>query len=289
MTVKVVTDSTADLPPSLTQGLGITVVPLTVHFGKEAFQDGVDLSTEEFYRRLVRSKALPKTAAPSAGLFTEAYAKLAAQCHGIISIHISAKLSGTYDAALLGRKSVNFPIEVVDSLSTSMGVGLLAVMAAKAAQAGADLAQIKEMVLQAVPRAHLLGMVDTLEYLLKGGRIGKAEAFMGARLNIKPLLTVRQGETFPLERVRTRPKAVEELCKLAKELSPAQEMAVLHNTTPEDGEKLAEILSPVFPKDKIYRARFGPVMGTHIGPGALGIALIQQEKIGQAGAEPLGK
>jgi DegV family protein with EDD domain len=279
MTVRVVTDSTSDLPPQVAQELGITVVPLYVHFGTEVYKDGIDLSADEFYRRLIQGQVLPTTSAPSAGVFTQVYNQLAAETDEIVSIHISAKLSGTYDSALLGKESVgrDCHIEVIDSLSTSMGCGLLAVAAAKEARKGANLEQITAMLRQTIPRAHLFGLVDTLDYLYKGGRIGKVQALLGTALNVKPIITVKEGEAHPLKRVRTRPKAIEEMCKLAKELLPFREVAILHSTTPQEAEKLAERLADLFPLQRIYRSRFGPVMGTYVGPGALGIALIREE------------
>lgn len=278
MTVRVVTDSTSDIPHHLAQELNITVIPLFVHFGTEVFRDNVDISTEDFYQRLKRSSVLPKTSVPPVGTFTEVYTKLSVETDAIISIHISAKLSGTYDAALLGKKSVEGKcrIEVVNSLNASMSLGLLAVIAAKAAKQGGTLDEISDLVRQSIPQAHLFGMVDTLEYLQKGGRIGQAEALMGTALNIKPILTIKEGETFPLKRVRSRPKAIDELCNLVKEHSPLKEMAILHSTTPDEAEKLAQRLAPLFPREKMLRASFGPVLGTYVGPGSLGIALVQQ-------------
>lgn len=279
MAVRIVTDSTSDIPLPLAQELNITVIPLFVHFGTEVFRDSVDLSPDEFYRRLKRGGVLPKTSVPPVGAFTETYSKLAGETDAILSIHISAKLSGTYDAAILGKKSVagKCRIEVIDSWNTSMALGLLAILAARAAREGASLEEISQMVHHNIPRAHLFGMVDTLEYLQKGGRIGSAEALMGTALNIKPILTVKEGETFPLKRVRSRSKAIDELCNLAQEHSPVKEMAILHSTTPDEAEKLAGRLDALFPKEKIPRARFGPVLGTYVGPGSLGIALIEQE------------
>ncbi len=278
MAVKVVTDSTADLPLTVAQELGITVVPLFVHFGTEVYRDGTELGADEFYRRLVHGNILPKTSAPPSGLFTKVYRKLGAESEGVISIHISHKLSATYESALLGRQALggDYHVEVIDSLNASMALGLLVILAAKAAQAGANLKEVTELVQQAIPQSHLIGLVDTLEYLHKGGRIGKAQAFLGTALSIKPLLTIRGGETYPIKRVRTRSRAIDELCKLARGFQPFKEMATLSSSAPEEAEMLTERLASLFPKNKIYRARFGPILGTYVGPGSLGIGFIKE-------------
>ena len=278
MSVKIVTDSTSDLPVEVAQELGITVVPLYVHFGEEVFRDGVDLATDEFYRRLVTSPALPTTSAPSPGTFSEVYSRLAKEGQAIFSIHISSKLSATWGVARLGSEGLDCPIQIVDSQSTSMGCGLLAIVAAKAVRDGASLEEVSTLVEQTIPRAHLFGLLDTLEYLHKGGRIGKAQAFLGTMLKVKPVLTVRDGEVLPLERVRSRAKAIDRMCQIIEGFGPFSEIAILHNTTPEEAEALAQRLEPLFPRERMYSAKFGPVMGTYVGPGTLGVALIQGER-----------
>ncbi|MDP6495513.1 MAG: DegV family protein, partial [Dehalococcoidia bacterium] len=215
------------------------------------------------------------TAAPAPGVFSEVYGKLLKEGHEILSIHISSKLSGTYDSAVLGRKEQagDGAIEIVDSLSVSMGIGLLAVVAARAAKEGSSLADVAIMVRKKMDELHLLGALDTLEYLHKGGRLGKAQALLGSLLNFKPLITVR-GEVQPIGRVRTRVKAVNRLYELAQDFGHIDEMAVLHSTTPEDMEALADRLAPLVPGKKIFRARFGPVLGTYTGPGILAVAFL---------------
>jgi DegV family protein with EDD domain len=279
MTVKVVTDSTSDIPPEVAQELGITVVPLFIHFGNEVYQDGIDLSADEFYRRLVAEPKLPKTSAPPSNVLMETYERLAAESDEIISIHISTKLSATYNSALIGKRGVKVGcrVEVIDSFSASIGLGLLVITAAKAALTGADLDQITAMITQTISRTHYFGMVDTLEYLHKGGRIGKAQAFLGSLLNIKPLLAVRDGEVYPLERVRSRSKAIARLCELVAEFHGIKEMAIAHATTPDELEALAERLAPLFPQGEIYKSRCGSTIGTYLGPGCLTVALIEAE------------
>ncbi len=279
MAVKVVTDSTSDIPAEVARELEIAVVPLYLHFGNEVYQDGVDLSADEFFHKLVTAPELPKTSAPSAGAFMETYERLATETNEIISIHISTKLSATYNAASLGKRGMEAPcrVEVVDSLSASIGLGLLAITAAKAALAGANLGEITATISQAIPRTYYFGMLDTLEYLYKGGRIGKAQAFLGSMLNVKPLLTLRDGEAYPLERVRGRPKALAKLCELVEKFHHVKEMAIAHTTTSEELEALAIRLSSLFPADQTYKSRCGATMGTYLGPGALTVAVIEDE------------
>jgi len=180
VSVKIVTDSTADLPPEVAQGFGITVVPLHIHFGHEVFEDGVNISKDEFYRRLTSEPELPKTSAPSAGAFTEAYNRLAGETNEILSLHISHKLSATYNSATMGKDGVTADcrISVIDTLSTSMGLALLAIRAAKLARTGATLDEVAADAESALLRTKFFGVVDTLEYLNKGGRIGKASSFL---------------------------------------------------------------------------------------------------------------
>jgi len=199
MTVKIVTDSTADLPAQLAEELGITVVPVYLRFGDKVYRDRVDMSEDEFYQKLVESPIHPTTSQPTPADFTEVYQKLSQEADGIVSIQVTSKLSGTYNSALQGREiaGVRCHIEVVDSLSTSMGLGLIAMAAARLAEVGESLQTVVEEVRQSIPHIHMLGVFDTLKYLLRGGRISKAKALLGSVLNVKPLITMRNGELFP--------------------------------------------------------------------------------------------
>lgn len=276
MTVRIVTDSTSDLPQEVAEELGITVVPLNVHFDMDTYRDGVDIGADEFYKRLITSSTLPKTSAPAPGIFIDSYQKLAGEAEAIISIHISSKLSGTHEAAQAAQRDLagECRIEVINSESVSMGLGLLAIAAAKAAKAGATAEEVVKLIQEAIPRVHLVGALDTLEFLAKGGRVGKANAWIGSLLSIKPLISVRDGEVVPLERVRTRSKAIERLHKLLKERLPAKEIGVMYSTDAEEAEKLAEHLGELFPQQPVYLSRFGPVLGTYMGPGCLAAAAI---------------
>jgi DegV family protein with EDD domain len=276
MSVRIVTDSTSDLPRDVVEELGITVVPLNVHFDMDTYRDGVDIDAEEFYKRLITSSTLPKTSAPAPGVFIDSYRKLAGEVEAIVSIHISSKLSGTYESAQAAQRDLagECRIEVINSESVSMGLGLLAITAAKAAKAGATAEEIVKLVRESIPRVHLVGALDTLEFLAKGGRVGKASAWIGSLLSIKPLISVRDGEVVPLDRVRTRSKSLERFHQLLKEHLPAKELGVMYSTDVEEAEKLAEHLKELFPQQPVYLARFGPVLGTYMGPGCLAAAAI---------------
>lgn len=274
MPVCVVTDSTADLPPEVASSLGIVVVPLNVHFGTETFLDGVTITPDAFYDRLRRERQLPKTTQPSIGTFLEVYQRHA-NPSGILSLHISSKISGTYNAACQAAREIGgqCPIQVVDTLQASLALGLVVIAAARAVQAGASLEQATQVARQSAARCHLFGVLDTLEYLEKGGRIGKAAAFLGSVLQVKPILTLKEGEAYPVERVRTRRRALERLVEIARQYAPLAQLAVAHSTTPDEAQALAEQLLPIAPHHGIVMGRFGAVLGTYLGPGALGIAL----------------
>ncbi len=278
MTVKIVTDSSADLPAPLVQELGITVVPLYVRFGEEVYRDRVDISEDEFYQRLLRDPIHPSTIQPTPQDFANVYQKLSLEADGIVSIHISAKLSGTCNSALQGKEMIEkgCPIEVVDSQVTSMGLGLIDIAAATVAKAGGDLPAVVEEVKQAIPNIHLLFLLDTLEYLLRGGRIGQAKALLGSILNVKPVLTFKDGEVVPTGQVRSRAKGIDRLFDFIKSASNVQDLAVVYNTTPDEAQTLGERIGNIFAKEQIKLARVGPMLGVHTGPGAL--AVVFREK-----------
>ena len=205
MAVKVVTDSTSDLPLELAESLGITVVPCNVNFGTETFKDGVDLSAEEFYERLINGSQFPSTSQPSPGDFIETYERVEEDADGIVSVHVSAGLSGTYNSAIQAKEqaSVKCPIEVVDSYQASCGLGVVAIAAAQEGGKGANLEAVAETARSAADRAELFFLLDTLEYLQKGGRIGKARALVGTVLKIKPMIVLRDGVVHELGKART--------------------------------------------------------------------------------------
>ncbi len=272
--VRVVTDSTADLPLELAQRWGIVVVPLNLHFGQQVYRDGVDLSADAFYQKLVASPSLPTTSQPSIGAFLETYHLLVEQGDQVVSVHISSKLSGTYNSALRARQELpaSAQLETVDSQQGSMGLGLIVLQAARAAAQGGSLEQVVRVAKEAIGRVHFFGLVDTLEYLQKGGRIGKAQAFLGALLRVKPLITCREGEVHPLERAHSRARGVQRLEELVRELAPVQDLGVIHSTTPDEAHALAGRLRSLTAGDVVV-SQVGPVVGTYLGPGVLGVAV----------------
>lgn len=278
MPVKIVTDSTADIPADLVQQLGIEVVPLKVRFGTQEFLDGVDLSSEEFYQRLVDGPTLPTTSQPSVGEFTDVYQRVSADSDGILSIHLTSKLSGTYNSAIQAAEQANIdcPMEIIDSLQVSMAVGLVVLAAARAAASGASLEELTALAKDAASRAEFFVMLDTLEYLQKGGRVGGAMALIGGLLSIKPMIILREGEVQALAKERTRRRGIARLIRTAQEFGPVEDMSVLHSTTPDEAQTLAENLAGLMPEGRQpIISRAGSVIGTYAGPGALGVALLK--------------
>jgi len=271
MPVKIVTDSGADLPEELAKELGITVVPIYVRFGEEVYRDRVTITEDEFYERLTHDPVHPSTTQPGPQDFLEAYQKLSADADGIVSIHISGKLSGTCNSALMARDMLEggCPVEVVDSETLSMSVGLIAIAAAEMAKAGESMDKIVEAVKKAVPETYLFFLLDTLEYLKRGGRIGKAKALLGSILSVKPMLTIKDGELVPAGQARTRAKGIDKLFDFVENAGNIKDLAVVYNTTPDEAQVLAERLGSVFDKEKIRMARVGPGLGVHGGPGAI--------------------
>jgi DegV family protein with EDD domain len=274
-----VTDSTADLTPEMAEELGVTIVPLQVIFGNEAYREGVDITTEEFYERLVKSRQLPTTSAPSVGDFQEVYERLLKEVDSIVSIHIGGKLSATVQAAQTAKQSLAKPerIEIVDSQAISLGMGFVIMEAVEAARAGAKLTEVKAAAENAVQRFHARFMLDTLEYVRRGGRIGRARFYLGTLLSVKPILSLREGELYPEERVRTRARGLERMIQWAVRHQNVRRAAVGHATTPDEAESIAERLAMAFPNVKVHLIRFGPVLGTHSGPGIVGVGFMEGE------------
>jgi len=276
MPVKIVTDSVADLPPQVAQELGITIVPLHVRFGDQVYRDGIDLTTEQFYQRLVHSEILPVTSVPSPGDFVEAYDKLAEEADEILVITLTAKLSGTHEVAL---QSVDLMkrkcrVEIVDSQWAVMAQGFIVIAAARAAQAGASLDEVLNVTHHNMKRVDMRAAFDTLEYLKRGGRIGKAQALLGSMLKFNPIITMKDGVVEPAGRPRSRAKAIDRLHDFAASFSHVEEIAVEDAACPDDAELLVERLGSIFPRERIYRSRTTPVIGTHTGPGLLLVAVL---------------
>ncbi len=281
MPVRIITDSTADIPPQVAAEYGIRVMPLYVHFGNEVYRDGIDLKPDEFYPRLVANKTLPTTSTVAPVEFAQMCDELSKETNEILAITLSSKLSATYDVALQGRdlrKDKKCRVEVLDSKLFSMALGLVVIGAARRAREGASLDDVVESAKGLYSRIHVRMTFDTLEYVRKGGRIGAAEAFMGRMLDVKPILTLKDGMATPVVRRRTRAKAIEYLRKFAASFDSIAELAVAYTTTPEDAVGLINDLDDVFPKERVYLSVIGPVLGTHLGPGALGIAVVEPER-----------
>lgn len=278
--VKIVTDTTSDLPPQLAQELGVSIVPLLVRFGTETYRDGVDINTEDFYRRLTESNVLPTTSAPGPGVFAELFTSLARETDEILAIMLSEKYSVIHESACQGKDMVkaNCRIEVIDSMSAIGGEMLLVLSAAKAAQKGASLEQISDMVKKAIPRTHVRMSFDTLEYLKRGGRIGKAQALLGSLLKINPIVGIKDGETFPYGRVRSRAQAMDFLVNFVKGFPKIEGLVIEDATTPDELEMLAERIGNAFPKERTYQAKVGSVVGTHVGPHVLAVSVLEAEQ-----------
>ena len=275
MTVKVVVDSTSDIPAQLAKEWDITVVPAYVVFGDKSYRDRLDISEDEVYTKLDHDSVFPTTSVPSPQNFADVYNKLADETDEIISIHVTSRESGVYNSALLGKGLVNEKchIEVIDSLSVAMSYGILAIAAAREAKAGASLEKVAEVVRQSIPRMHLLLVLDTLKYVVRGGRVGKGYGLLGSVLRVKPLLTMRDGKLMLAGVARTRAKAIKRLYDFVESFPQVSEVAVSYTTSKEEAEALAEQIKANFPDIPLYFTRVGPVLGTHAGPGAMGVAV----------------
>jgi DegV family protein with EDD domain len=276
--VKLITDSIADLPPEVVKDLGITVIPMYVHFGTDTYKDKVDLTAEEFYHKLETTSVLPKTSAPSPGLFAKVFDEVAESCDEILAIFISRKFSATYDAALQGMSLMKRKcrIEVIDSKLAIMGQGLLVIEAAKKALAGASLNELLDMVSETIPKIHVRVSFDTLKYLAMGGRVANIQALMGSILKMNPVLGIKNGEAFPFARVRSRTKSIEWLYKFTTSCQKVKALAVEYGTDTAEGRALAKRITSVFPGIPIYISNISPVIGTHTGPGAISITVLEE-------------
>jgi DegV family protein with EDD domain len=274
--VKIVTDSLADIPPALMQGLDITIIPCTVQVNGRTYRDKLDLKIEDFYRLIATTSKPPTTSNPAVGVFEETYRQLARATRQIISIHVASSLSGTWNSARLAAQTVkqNSPvmIEVIDSQQLSMAQGWLVVLAARAAARGHNLMEIIELVEAARARPRLIAMLDTLDYAQRSGRLGKAASLVGARLNIKPLLSITRGEVLPLGAARTQQHALARLMQIALDQGLGEEIAVVHCYADVLARRLKQLLMARLPEQRITIAETGPVSGAHVGPGVVGLA-----------------
>lgn len=287
MTVRIVTDSSGDLPLALAAEMGITVVPAIVRFGEEPFLDGVEIDHDTFYRRLQEERVFPTTSQPSPGQFAEAYDRLAPEADAIVSLHLSSRLSGTFNSAVQGAKASGAacPVEVVDSRSTSLGLGLIALEAARLARSGASLEAVLAATRGWIPGSRLTAALDTLEFLAKGGRIGKARALLGGLLGIKPILGMVDGEVAPVDRVRggraAHPRILEILHKRVDRQRPVI-AGIGHANAPVWADRLRALVRDQFQVAELIQTEVGPVVGANVGPGVVGVCLFQprEEEMG---------
>lgn len=266
----IVTDSTADLSRAEAERLGLTVIPLVVNWEGQTFRDRVDMSADDFYTRLRSTKSLPKTGAPSLGAFEDAYRALLEEADGIVSVHISGKLSGTLGVARAAAEAVAPDrIVTIDSSYVSQPLGWLARRGLELAHDGQSARQIGEALQEMSGRLRAFFILDTLEFLQRGGRIGRAQALAGTLLNVKPILTIEQGEVRPVERVRTLSGAMRRLVEMVHDLGPTEHLGVLSGGAGAGADQLEALLQADLPERQIERAEIGPVVGTYGGPGAM--------------------
>jgi DegV family protein with EDD domain len=283
MTVRIVTDSSSDIPPDIAKELGITVVPLYVTFGTVNYKDGVDITPDEFFNRLQNDPVHPTTSAASPGDFADVYNKLSKDADEIISVHLSRKVSATWDAAMCGRDLVEGTkcrIEVIDSRFTTMALGLISVAAANAARAGKNMQTIIDNINVMIPRMRLYGVLDTLKYIVKGGRLGRISPLFSSMLPVKPLLAMKDGMITPTGVVRTKNKGMDHLVDMVKSTLHIKEIGISHSSADEEVKSFCERVKSILPDIKPTIAKLGPALGVHGGPGAFLIAL--QQEIGEA-------
>jgi DegV family protein with EDD domain len=287
MPVKIVTDSSSDIPTAIARELDITVIPLYLRFGEKTYRDGIDISPEEFYRKLQAETDHPATSAASPGDFARVYDSLAEDADGIVSIHLSKKVSATYDAAVQGRslmKNRNCPVEVVDSRFVTIALGLITMAAARAAKTGKGIKEIAGQVDALIPRMRVYGVLDTLKYVMKGGRLGKVGPFIGSVLPIKPVLTMKNGTVAPIGAARTRLKALDKLYSLIGSVPMVREIGIAHSTTEDELLSFVDRIKSILPEVKPVIASLGPALGVHGGPGAILVG-IQQDSEASTGYE----
>jgi DegV family protein with EDD domain len=277
MAVKIVTDSLSDITDDIIGDLDITIVPLTVLFGREAYIDRVTITTDEFYRRLITQNVLPTTTQPTPQAFADVYNRLAEETDEILVITLSSKLSGTYQSAMgaIEMMEKKCRVEVIDSETVAMGLGLVVLAAAREARDGMKIDELTNFVHQALLRSHFIVYFDTLKYLAKGGRIGKAQVMLGSMLSFKPILTVKDGEISPITRLRSQAAGVEYLANFVTSFHQIDSLAVEHSTQPEAADRLVDRLSVSLPGKPIIRSVVSPVLGTYAGPNAIAVTVLE--------------
>lgn len=279
--IRIITDSTCEAPPEILHHPAVTVVPLSVVFGQEALLDGIDITREQFWSRLPGSDPLPTTSQAAPSDFLGHFEDFTAAGDEVIVIVLSAKLSGTYSSATIAYESQpGWPIDIIDSANIAVGLGLMVQEAVTMVDAGATRAEIVARLLAMREQVHLVFVLETLEYLERGGRIGKAQALVGTLLKFKPILGIVGGEVVPQGRVRSRAKALECAEELLLKSIPNRgekvQLAVTHAVAPEEARALAAKLSKAFDCQDVFVAELGPVIGVHVGPGTIGAAVVSR-------------
>jgi DegV family protein with EDD domain len=254
--------------------LGITIVPVYIYFGDKAYKDGVDIGPDELYKRLVEGPIYPTTTQPMPVDFAKTYGELSKDADSIVSIHLSAKVSGTYNAALQGVEAAKpkCEVHVVDGFSVSVGLGIIAMTAARAVKAGGNLEEVLKETRKAISQTQIRAVLDTLHYLLKGGRITKTKALVGTLLKVKPILTMREGEMVQAGMARSYAKGIEQLFDFVKSRPKLQEVAIAHSTVPEEAAAFKKRVASIIGEEQILMSRVGAGLGVHGGPGALLVA-----------------
>jgi DegV family protein with EDD domain len=275
--IRVVTDSASDLPEVFAQSLNVDVVSLTIRFGDEEFVDRVDLTPEAFWAKCKASKTLPETAAPSPGAFQATYERAKSDGYdGVVVLTLSSLLSATHQSATLGAEAVEglIDVKVIDTLNVSMGQGLLVIEAAELAKGGATIEEIVSHTNQLIKRSGVVATIDTLDHLIKGGRIGGAKALLGQVLSIKPLIELKEGVVAEAGRQRTRAKALAAVANTAAKHAPLRRLALIHGAA-SDVTTLEGLIRDIKTEYPVVVTDIGPVVGTHGGPGIIGLTWIE--------------
>lgn len=280
MSIRIVTDSTSDVPESIAQQHNITVIPAYVNIGDKSYIDGIEMSRQQFYTLLPTLSEVPTTSTPGVGMFTELYEKLTQEgADEIISIHLSSTLSAMFNSARLGAEEANekgMHVTAVDSKQLSLGAGYMVIQAAKMAAQGHSVDEILAMIESRKERTYIIAALDTLEYLRRSGRVSRWQSSLGNMLQIKPLITVHQGE-LGLERARTRKGAWDRLFQIAETLGPYDHIAIMHTHSPERAAELRQNIEQLFPNNPIeIMTEVTPIIGTHIGPHTVAVTLVQK-------------
>ena len=289
--VKVVTDSTSDLPPEIAEELGITIVPAYVHFGSQSYRDGVDITPEQIYERMSTGSVHPTTSSPAPGDFTEVYNRLAKETDEIVCLTVTSKQSAVYEAAMTGKQSFKgrSRVEVIDSQSVTMGLGLMAMLAAREARSGKTIDDVLEAVRGAIPRTHGMALLDTIKHALKGGRLGKGGGLLGSLVKVKPTLEIKEGWIRLCGVTRTRSVGMERLCQCVTKHLPIEDAAVVHSNALREAESLSERIRALSPQTRPVIAKLGSALGVHGGPQTLVVVVRESRTEAEKAAEREGK